>query len=239
MNISIFIKSWPKDYEFLGYCLRSIQKYVTGYSEIVVVLPTGRALPLTKERVVFVDDWKIETKPGAPSAQYYMQMHEKLIADIHCPTADYIFYVDSDCVFTRAFDLSEMFSDGKPMLLRRDWKDAGGGIIWKEPAEEALCFPATHDTMACHPSIYRVHDLRNLREHIKKTHRVSLEAYIKRCDRFIEFVTLGNFCLKFAADQYKIVDMEANDIYPRPLIQNWSWGGINKSSREVLEGIVS
>ncbi len=239
MKVSIFIKSYPGDYAWLGYCLRSIQKFVTGYHEIVVVLPTGHGLPLTKERIVFVDEWVCAQLPGAPSPGYYHQMFIKLTSDLYCPDADYIFIIDSDCVFNRPFDLSEMFKDGKPMLLRRPWKDAGDGVIWKQPADEALGFVTHYDTMACHPFIYRRQDVANVRQYIEDHHGMKLEDYIKNCDRFIEFVTIGNYILKFHPDAYSVVDYGHGDAYPRPLIQNWSWGGLNDQLRQKLEKLVS
>lgn len=239
MKISIFIKSYPGDYDWLHYCLRSIHKYVTGHSEVVVVLPTGQGLPLTKERIVYEDDWNLPRRHGAPSPGYYHQMYVKLCADLHCPDADYIFIVDSDCVFKRPFDLAEMFGDGKPKLLRRPWLEAAEGIMWRRPAELALGFIAEYDTMACHPFIYRREDITRVRKHIETVHRQHLADYVKGCQRFIEFVTIGNYILHFLPDKYQIIDYGSGDAYPRPLLQHWSWGGLNPQTRAELEKLVS
>ena len=37
--IDIFIKSYYKDFKFLNYCLKSIEKNVVGYNKIVLVIP--------------------------------------------------------------------------------------------------------------------------------------------------------------------------------------------------------
>lgn len=236
-SIAIFIKSYPPDYVWLNYCLRSILKYVTGHAEVVVAIPEGSHLPLTAERIVHVREWNDRRLPGAPSPGYYQQMSVKIHADTYTD-CDYIFYVDSDCVFTRLFDMAEMFDDGKPLLLRRRWEDAGGGICWKEPAELALRMPVKYDTMACHPSIYRRDSLQGLRAHMEKVHGTTTERYIRGCDKFIEFVTIGNFILNTCPEQYRIIDRSDNDEYPRPLIQNWSWGGMTPEIAAKLETIV-
>src|SRR6478736_3601571 len=103
MKVSIFIKSYPGDYEWLGHCLKSIQRFATGFSEVVVALPEEHPLPLTSERVVYVKEWGAR-RLGAPTIGYYHQMFVKMCADIHCPDADAILYLDSDCVINRPFD---------------------------------------------------------------------------------------------------------------------------------------
>lgn len=238
MNVSIFIKSYKGDFEWLSYCLRSIHKYVTGHSEVVVALPGDHGLTLTKERIVIADEWPDEAKPGSPSRGYYHQMYVKMCADLYCPDADYILIVDSDCVFTRPFDVSELFHDGKPMLLCREWKDAGGGIIWKKPAEDALGFECTHDTMCCHPAIYNAQDLAGARAYIAKKHYKPFEQYVRSSERFIEFVTIGNYILQYARKAYHVVNMSEKDIYPRPLKQSWSWGGLTPEIQNELEEVL-
>lgn len=238
MKTTIFIKSYPGDYRWLVYLLRSIQRYVTGYHEVVVALPSGRPLPLTKERIVYVDEWPDNRKANAPTRGYYHQMFVKLCADIHCPDADAILYVDSDCVFARPFDVKELYRDGKHMILRRRWEDAGTGLIWRAPAEHALGFPARFDTMACHPSVYLADTVRHTREHIENVHRQPLERYVRSRETFIEFVTLGNYALTAEEERYHAVDYGPDDGYPRPLKQFWSHAGITPAIEAEIEALL-
>lgn len=230
MKTAIFIKSYPKDYEWLTFCLKSIQKYCTGFSEIVLALPFGEKLPLTKEKIVNVQERGIG---------YYWQMVVKINADKYTD-ADAILYVDSDCVFTRPFDASEMLKNGKPMLLRRPWGEAGEGVVWRDPAERALGFKTEHDTMCCHPSIYLRSTLQNLRAHIKSAHGVELEDYALRemegGHKFIEFVTVGNFIIHKEPEKYSIIEDGSGD-YPKPISQGWSWGGMSAEKRAELDRI--
>lgn len=247
---TIFIKSYPGDYRWLGYLLRSIQKYVTGYHEIVVALPTGRPLPLTKERIVYVDEWPDNRKPSAPTRGYYHQMFVKLCADIYVGDADAVFYVDSDCLFNRPFDMSEMYHEGKPLLLRRRWEDAGDGIVWRAPGLDALGWDPNWDTMCVHPTVYWADSIRNTRHHIEKVHRKPLEVYARAADRITEFIALGNYVIEKEPDRYSMVDYGKNprpsghstiadDGYPRPCKQYWSHGGFTPEIEAEVERVLA
>jgi hypothetical protein len=100
MTCSIFIKSFPKDFGWLNYCLKSIHRFATGFDEIVVVIPEGSDLSLTQERVVKVQ----EPGPSASSfvehgAGYAFQQVVKMNADKYCQS-DFILHMDSDTIFT-------------------------------------------------------------------------------------------------------------------------------------------
>lgn len=223
----IFIKSYPKDYRFLTHCLRSIQRHAFGFHEIVVALPVGESLPLTKERVVNVPEF---------GNGYYRQMAVKLQADRYTD-CEFIVFLDSDCVLTRDFFASELFDHGAPKLLRRRWDEAGDGICWKEPADKALGFETEYDTMCCHPSIYRRDTLQRLRAHMEALHGMPLDQYVLEQERFIEFVTVGNFALTKEPELYSIIEYGPNDCFPRPLRQFWSHGGFTPEVTEELKQI--
>jgi hypothetical protein len=236
---AIFIKSFPGDYQWLTHCLRSIRKFCTGHHEVVLAIPEDAPFQVENERVVFANCWNETTKgPHQPTAGYWHQMYVKLCADLHCPDAEVILYLDSDCVFKWPFDVSEMFVDGKPKLLRRSWEEAGGGIHWREPAEHALGVPCKYDTMATHPSVYWSDTVRATREAIEKRHNQKLQYYIRSRKQFIEFVTLGNYALQHEPERYHVVECGPDDGYPRPLQQFWSHGGFGDSDAKVIEDML-
>lgn len=107
MTTSIFIKSCPSDFEFLSYCLRSIERFCTGFKECVVLIPEGSDLPLTKERIVKVKE------RGDP---YVYQQILKLSADEYTDS-DFCWNIDSDCVVTKPVTPYTFMADGKPIWL--------------------------------------------------------------------------------------------------------------------------
>src|SRR6266404_8977027 len=131
MTCSIFIKSFEKDFGWLAYCLRSIHRFATGFEEIVVAIPEGSDLPLTRERIVKIK----EPGPSATSiydhgSGYAFQQVVKMNADKYCGRVDYICHLDSDTVFTKpvhAFDsihgASPFFIGDRPIWLMTPFKD--------------------------------------------------------------------------------------------------------------------
>jgi len=224
---AIFIKSYPGDFDWLGYCLRSIHKFATGFGEIIVAIPDTSSLDhLTAERVVRVQ----ERGNG-----YYWQMLVKLDAP-RFSSADAILFLDSDCIFTKPFDVSEMFTDdGRLKLLTRTWDEAGTGVTWKDPADKALGWSTQVDTMCRHPMAYFRSTLVALRSHIEELHGLTLEEYVLQQPKFIEFVTAGNFALEKDAEKYQVV--QSGD-YPNPVRQHWSWGGLTPQIRKEITSIL-
>ena len=42
----IFIKTYPGDFIWLEYCIRSIEKFVTGFRDIVIITDSGTELKI-------------------------------------------------------------------------------------------------------------------------------------------------------------------------------------------------
>ena len=85
MNIPvfIFIRSYKNDIEWLKYCLRSIEKFVTGHAGVVVVVPE-QDVPLFKAAGI-----DAQTTPEAdPGRGYLNQQLTKIHADEFCGPGD-------------------------------------------------------------------------------------------------------------------------------------------------------
>lgn len=115
MKVSIFIRSFEGDFQWLTYCLRSIHKFAHGFHEIVIAIPDGQRLDhLTEERIVYVKAGKDD---------YVQQQVDKLHADLYCE-GDYIWNIDSDTIIIKdvqawdSFDGGSVFTMGeKPLWL--------------------------------------------------------------------------------------------------------------------------
>lgn len=238
MRVAIFCKTYPADYEWLDYMLRSVEKYAKGFSDMVVVSPDldwmdegGREPRYWTGRINLTALKRDEHNPG-----YLWQQCCKVSADVWTAPS-FIMYIDSDCVLDREFHASELFRDGKPMLLRRTWEEAGEAICWRKPTEDALGIHTKYETMCCHPLIYHRETLQRFRRRIQQMHGVDANQYILNQPSFSEFNALGNHALNFEPQSYAIIDCGPDDGYPRPIRQAYSWGGLTPQVRAEWERI--
>lgn len=222
MTIDIFVKSYSKDYPFLLYLLRSIQKNVTGYRDVVIVVPEQdkpiiESFNLTKERVHYVKEH------GNP---YIFQQRVKLNADCYTE-ADTICFVDSDCFFFRPYNLQEeLFRDGKPILMITPYSDLPPNVPWKPITERTVGFEVQHETMRRLPLTYRAEHLDRFRRHIAHIHGKSLNDYIDSVTEFSEFNAIGSYILKYHPNEVSILDTSKDPIPEQWVYQAWSWGGL-------------
>lgn len=226
-DVSIFIRSYEKDFPWLVYCVRSIRKFVQGYSEIVIAVPRGQ-LPALMEAMKGAMSSKlifVEIDPIHENG-YIDQQISKLLADKYC-SGGFIMHVDSDCCFDSPVDIQGDFIAGAmPTILYTLWTQAGEAICWKEPTREALGFEPSFETMCALPIVHHRGTYFVLREYMQAVHGMPAEDYAATVKKFSEFNTLGNFAVQFLSSYYRVVRADpAIDGIPR-LRQHWSWGGL-------------
>lgn len=236
-SISIFIRTYRGDREWLTYCLRSIHKFLTGHLEVVICIPKPDAphfdlYNFHKAKVVWYDD--------IPGDGYVAQQECKLMADTMC-SGDHIMFIDSDC-FVQTFLNVGSFMDARhrPVQLIRHWAEVGEAIMWQPIVTRALTVVPTFEHMAAMPLIYDRRTFPLLRAHIQNTHGASLREYISQVTNreFSEFNLLGAFSLRYTPSLYdwRMAD-PATDGYPRHIRQQWSWqpGGVDRHRAEYEE----
>lgn len=216
-KIDIFIRTYHKDLEWLQYCLRSIQKFVTGYNQIIICIPEDDAhliteWNLTKEKIV---QWIPATKNGYIDQQI-SKLHAFTMSD-----ADYILYVDSDVIFHSPTDLSEYFVWGKPYLMKTRYELVGDAICWKAETEKILGVEVNYEYMRRIPLLYKRSTLENLDKHVDVMTLAKLE-------RLSEFNLIGAFIANYESDQYYMIDTEKDEFPKLAARQFWSWGGITE-----------
>ena len=232
MTTAIFIKSYPKDFEWLRYCLKSINKFATGFSEIVLVIPEGTDYPGTAERVVKVE----EKAPG-----YMWQQVCKMYADQYT-TADNISFVDADCVFTEPVTPETFMTDGKPDWLHTPWEKiaATTRAAWGDVMRRCIGQEAPAEFMRRHPQLIPRWALQEFRGFVADRHGVSLEHYIMNqpSGHFSEFNCIGFYLWLCHHD--KIHWMNTEDyLPPTVLTQRWSHGGITPEIRAEIEAVLA
>jgi len=226
-TVDLVIKSYPADYQWLSLCLRSIQKFATGFNQVIVLLPRSDPLPLTAETVVYLD---------APEG-YLAQQVAKLNADQHTQ-ADYIVHFDSDMVFTRPVTPDFFFKDGKPIWVvtpfqdkeMRAWMHVMVKCFHKMPPYEFM----RKCSIVAPRWIYA-----KFREFIQDYHGVTMEQYVMNqpANEYSEYNCLGFFAWLHHREVFHWHDTEIEGC-DWPFRQFWSWGGLTPEIREEIESIL-
>lgn len=254
MRTALFNSTFGRDFPYLKYNLLSLEKFASGFSEYVILVPNPdleelrrmvSELPGTSGipiRCEGFDEW-----PGKGFLHHAAQI---MRADQWCSNADFIAHWDSDCVFTAPVTPQTFIKDGKPILQFEDFDSIGkrhpGVLKWKEAAEACLPFAVKSECMRGHNETYgrRIYGI--ARFLIEQATGLSSDDYIKTCQNsfpqtFAEFPTLGAVAKELFPDQYHLVD---NALKPNPdksdfpVLQSWSHGAMDKPQTIWVEGVV-
>jgi hypothetical protein len=231
MSIDIFIRSYPKDFFLLNYCLHSIKRFVKGYRDIVLVIRNKNHEQLLKD--VDVSNVKVITSHDFDdSIDYCGQQICKLYANIWSD-AEYFFYVDSDCIFYDTFDIhKKYFDENKNIILFKEyWHNLqSDSFVWQGCLRE-LDLLTEFETMRRLPQIYPSRILLPIRNLIENK---TGKDYINGCldiykkVSFSEFNIMGSYILLY--DQKNINMMLYDPKYNQiPCKQFWS-----HEKREIL-----
>lgn len=230
MHVDIFIRTYSKDIEWLNYALRSIHKYVTGYRNIIVAIPTKDVhllSHLTAEKVVGVYDLE-----DGYLGQQLTKMQAWKLTD-----ADAIVFWDSDVVATEPIDVrTEYFRDGKIILYKTRYSSLGAECPWQPITAKAVGVTPEWEYMRRMPMVFWRNTLMGCETGIEKRHGMSLERYIASQPHraFSEFNVLGVFA--DGATDYESIDTESIQMPPCKVDQMWSWGGITGEVLGKLRG---
>lgn len=226
MDTAIFIKSYSKDFKLLNYCLASIKKYVTGYSEIILMLEQGDNINLNLIESNIPERTIIQWVKPEPNG-YIFQQYCKLTAH-HYTDANMILFTDSDCLFNSKIDLS--ISEEKPTILYTDYNHVGDAICWKKCTEDVFDIEIDFEFMRRNGLIYNRETLTGLENYIG-----DLKSYVLNKDRFSEFNVIGAYAFYYEHDKYNWINT-LTESFGQPLVtQLWSHGNPKGNQIERLE----
>lgn len=226
--IDIYIKSYPNDFEFLYRCLESIDKFIYGYDNLIIEIPTDSYFnaPILPKRTRVV--YCVEDGDG-----YLFQQYCKLQAFNHSK-AEFIMYIDSDCIFTDTFNVNSRVLDSKPIVLYTDYNKVGDAICWKKPTEEFFGgkFDIEYEFMRTHPMVVRTDTLRNV-----CAFQDNLKKYIltRKNRLFSEFNVMFAFAFFYENEQYHFSNTENGMFMNIPIKQYWSWGGYTDTVKSEID----
>lgn len=229
MRTCIFIKTWKKDLPWLRYCLRSIEKYVTGHDEVVIVADDDcrelETWTTCDPRVIYV--------PIHHNGYVFQQIIKLRAAEY--TTCDLLLYVDSDCVFNKPTTPESFLVERKPLLLKTRYDLVGEAICWKAITEGVVGWPLHYEYMRRLPFVFWRSTVDSFREW-----KPELISYLyRKTDRvFSEFNALGAYADRFEQHRYSIRDT-ADYLPESRLLQFWSWGGLTPEIRQQIEEVLA
>lgn len=242
MKTAIFIKTYTPDVPWLAYCLKSIAKFVTGVSEIVIAVqdedaPAIAALGLSRERIVVV--------PRYTSDGYLDQEIHKLVA-YRYTDAHQILYFDSDCLAIRPLSPDALLIDGKPRCLMTPYtklvnSDGSQATPWRDITSKAIGQPVAWEWMRQHPMLVNRRALIDFGSFMTIKHGKDVESYIigQPARAFSEWNALHGWAYHYEPDYFSWWNTEENGV-PEPFIrQFWSWGGITPEIGMQMENILA
>jgi hypothetical protein len=237
MTVDLFIKTWSGDFPWLYYCLASIRKFATNYNKVIIIVPEHEKQKFADQKYVLPERTEVfyvkEEGHG-----YLFQMYIKMQAHKYS-SADYIKYLDSDCILNKPFDAHSLIYDGKPEVLMTKYYDEDGnnklghGICWKFPTEETLRQPVDYEFMRRHIICYHRQTLIDFEEWF--IHDLKEWVAFRNFDRsFSEFNVLGAFAYIHQNNMYKFVDTDKDWVYADQQVnQYFSHGGIQGWEAEL------
>lgn len=227
-SVSIFIRSYSKDFDFLKYCIRSIELYCSGFLEVVIVVPASDISELRS----IVSGKNIKTFGTTPRAEGYLdQQITKLEAYKYCQ-GEYILYVDSDVVFHTPTTPENFFDGASPIVLKTKYSSLDDNArVWQGITARAIGFEPQWEYMRRLPLIFSAKTLKNIAKDYP-----NLIGYVEaaRNREFSEFNFIGAYAEACEGDGYAFIDTE--EFLPSAVTEQfWSWGGLTKDVISRIE----
>lgn len=241
MTTSIFIKSFPKDFGWLAYCLKSIHRFSSQFSEIVVVIPEGSDLPLTQEKVVKIPE--PDSGNGMHGSGYVTQQLAKISADKYC-SGDQICFVDSDVIFTRPVTPDDLMVDGKPLWLMTPMAEVTAGDknahAHATSMREFSGIDPEFEYMRRHSQVIPRWACGCFRDYVQTRHGMSFDKWATA--QPFRGVTEFNFWGQFLHREFPnfIHFHDTRFGIPDSFVkQYWSWGGLTPEIRNEIEQLLA
>lgn len=211
MNTDIFIRTCSRDAAYHAYCIKSIEKYCSGFRNVIVVLK--------------------DEKHG-----YLGQQIDKLRVDLHSD-ADYFLITDSDTLFTRHVTPETYMVDGKAVWLHTPWNPEmlahAGTRAWMEVMTKFCNAVPPSEFMRRQPFFVPRWLTENLRRFCVSTHGIEIDRYVMREGRFTEFNVMGFYAWLHHRDQIHWINTELDLLPELTVDQMWSHDPIAKNMDRI------
>lgn len=242
-RVEILLVSYFKDVLWAEYCLKSINRFATGFSGITVVVPR-------RDRALF----KKPSEDAGAKLKVFDEvsgkghLHHEIIkcrADEYCQDVDYILHIDSDSILREPITPDDYLIGEKPVILMQayeDFKTLQPNVLhWQRATKIALGFEPEYEFMRQLPLLYPRWLYRKVRD--------AVEAYVSRpfdifvlsrahngLPDFSEFNALGAIAYKNHHAEFEWIDCGKNGYGHQKLIQFWSQSPPDKPQEIWLDG---
>jgi glycosyltransferase involved in cell wall biosynthesis len=216
MKVSIYIRTYKRDVEWLDFCLQSIEKNLKGWSEIVVGIPDGQ-----EPHLRYLKNVKIVTEPYFKE-DYIGQQISKLLSYRHT-SGDYTLIVDSDLIFLPGANVSDYLDGDLPIIGIKSFSTSEKFI----PTFNKLFKKSpTFSYMQGHGArLYKRSTLESFGRHFP-----DIEIFGKKLSRreFSEFEFLGFFIHLNEPQNYRLLDLDKDSSPTYHTRQFWNVDGLTK-----------
>lgn len=226
--ISLFVRSYNKDFEWLSYSIKSMHKNLYNISEKVLAIPIGTETPSDIitffDKIVYIE----ETHEG-----YIQQQIDKVRAYQYCSN-DYILFSDSDCIYFKPFNAKCRLTEHHRIILPKTrYELVESAIIWKDITHATTNIMPEYEYMRCFPIMHHATVLDYLDN---DQHYIAYLNLVSNRE-LSEFNALGIIAETYFSNLYKFIDTETVETPIPDAKQYWSWGGITEDIQKELEQI--
>lgn len=259
----ILIVSYWKDFPWLVYCLRSIQKFCTGFSGVTVAIPRSDRQRFESEvwsQIPGFDSSWIHVREFDEVPGKGMLHHMAVMASAHeyVPQGTkYVLLHDSDGIFTMPSRPEHFFADDLPYWLIRTWaslgvldrrhpiaKVASDCAMWKGPTDAQLGWDTEYYTMCVNTQAMPIDFFPAYCEFLEDRHRQSfLQYFLSGQNQWpqdrMDFTAMGAWAMRFMPDKFRWFDVEDGTPFPGDRKKAYhSHSGLNDSIRAEIEGFL-
>jgi len=235
----IFVASYARDFVWLEYLLRSVDRYAVDFLPPVVAVPESDESAAQSLAARVCPRAHVRTQPECPpraskwrrflSAQVAM-----MESDVLCPEADFVWLFGSDCfvhgMLTPSMGLG---SSGRAVMPYSPYAALPiGPQCWRASTEHLIQVPSVEfEFMRRLPLVYPTELYRRMRAHVETAFGAPFREVVYDTERrglkASESNVLGAYAWYFWRDAFEWVDVsrvpERDAVFPA--IQFWSHGG--------------
>ena len=230
-KMDLFIGSYVRDFRYLKYCLRSVNKFASGFNKLHLFVPEEDVVALYRD-VDYCNikraNWVLHPSEAWPGKGMLHHLYQVMNAEKLAPDADFILHTDSDCVFTGPVTPADFLVGDKPMLLYASYDFIGSNVrIWQERTQNALGWKPVNEFMRRHGIVHCPPVYAATRSAIEKNTRQPLAEYLRNGinefpQSFCDFPVLGEIAWQQFRHLYHWINTETDPLPPYKIHQSWS-----------------